>query len=100
MKTTNWDKGFRYALASLITAGFFLVLLFLVKYAIPTENKDLIYIVIGALIGAFGTIVNYEWGSSRSSAEKNELIGKKDIPQIPQIPQEPQIPQIPQEQQS
>lgn len=79
MKTSNYDKTFRYILASLIAGGFFLTLLFLVKYAIPTENKDLIYIVIGALIGAFGTIVNYEWGSSRSSAEKNEVIARKDV---------------------
>lgn len=81
MKTTNFDKGFRYALACLISIGFFAVLLFLVKFAIPDQNKDLLYIVIGALIGAFGTIVNYEWGSSRSSSEKNEMIKKDQTPQ-------------------
>lgn len=72
MKTS--EKIFRYILATLISIGFFVLLISLVKYAIPTENKDLLYIVVGALIGAFGTIVNYEWGSSRSSSEKNDLL--------------------------
>ena len=78
MKTN--EKIFRYALACLIASGFFAVLLFLVKFSIPENNKDLLYIVIGVLIGAFGTIVNYEWGSSRSSSEKNDLLkgGKND----------------------
>lgn len=72
-----YDKVFRYILAALISIGFFAVLLFLVKFAIPDSNKDLLYIVIGALIGAFGTIVNYEWGSSRSSSEKTEIMKDK-----------------------
>lgn len=75
MKTS--EKIFRYILAALISIGFFVLLISLVRYAIPTENKDLLYIVVGALIGAFGTIVNYEWGSSRSSSEKNDLLKTK-----------------------
>lgn len=82
MRTT--DKVYRYILAALISIGFFALLLFLVKWAIPAENKELLYIVVGALIGAFGTIVNYEWGSSRSSSEKNDLL--KNTPPTPPTP--------------
>ena len=78
------DKVYRYILAALISIGFFALLLFLVKWPIPTENKELLYIVVGALIGAFGTIVNYEWGSSRSSSDKNDLL--KNMPPTPPTP--------------
>jgi hypothetical protein len=84
MKTTKTDKIYRYILAALISSGFFALLLFLVKYSIPVENKELLYIVVGALIGAFGTIVNYEWGSSRSSSEKNEMIKTNMEPTNPE----------------
>jgi len=78
MKTTKSDKIFRYILAIFITIGFFALLIFLVRWSIPLENKELLYIVVGALIGAFGTIINYEWGTSRSSSEKNDLIMTKE----------------------
>jgi len=85
MKTTKSDKIFRYILAIFITIGFFALLIFLVRWSIPLENKELLYIVVGALIGAFGTIINYEWGTSRSSSEKNDLIAKNGIEEKPKV---------------
>jgi len=79
------DTLFRYLLAIAISLGFFGFLVVLVRWALPTENKDLLYIVAGALIASFNTIVNYEWGSSRSSADKNDLLRNKppDNPPAP-----------------
>ena len=76
----NRQHTLPFALTCFVSA----LLLFLVKWAIPTENKELLYIVVGALIGAFGTIVNYEWGSSRSSSDKNDLL--KNMPPTPPTP--------------
>lgn len=69
---------FRYILASLITVSFFGLLIVLVYRAIPAGNKDILNLIIGALIGAFLTIVNYEWGSSKGSSEKTEMLKKQE----------------------
>jgi drug/metabolite transporter (DMT)-like permease len=65
-----------YILAALITACFFTVLYLLIYKPMPQENKDVLYLAIGALIGFMGTIVTYFFGSSKGSAEKTKLLEK------------------------
>jgi len=77
------DTIFRYLLAIAISLGFFGFLVALIKFALPNENKDLLYIVAGALISSFNTIVNYEWGSSRSSALKDDKLRPPETPPQP-----------------
>lgn len=45
-------------------------------FALPTppENREVVYLIAGQLIGAFGTAVAYWLGSSRGSAQKQNLI--------------------------
>jgi uncharacterized BrkB/YihY/UPF0761 family membrane protein len=71
LKTT-----FQYILAALIIVGFFMLMIGLVYTAVPDVNKDLLNLVTGALIGSFATIVGYFFGSSKGSADKNELLKK------------------------
>jgi len=66
-----------YILGGLIAVCFFIITAFLIFEQIPESNEKIIYMLIGALVGSFGTIVNYFYGSSKSSAEKTELISKK-----------------------
>ena len=65
---------FQYILGGLIVAGFFALLILLVLSAVPTENKDLLNLVVGALIGSFSGIVSYFFGSSLGSSKKDELL--------------------------
>lgn len=67
---------YMYLLGALIVAGFFLLLYLLVYQAVPELNKDILNIVVGALIGMAGNVVNYFFGSSKGSADKNELLRK------------------------
>ncbi|GAA4401297.1 hypothetical protein [Quisquiliibacterium transsilvanicum] len=55
------------AMVALLVAGLF---------ALPTppENREVVYLIAGQLIGAFGTAVAYWLGSSRGSAQKQTLI--------------------------
>jgi len=70
---------FTYSLGGLIVLGFFILLGLLIMTAVPDQNKDLLNLVVGALIGSFATVVGYFYGSSAGSAAKNELLqGKKD----------------------
>lgn len=68
-------------LGGLIVIGFFTLLVVLIFVKIPTENKDIMNIVVGGLIGSFATIVGYYFGSSSSAAKKDETIGNMLRPQ-------------------
>jgi hypothetical protein len=42
---------------------------------IPAENKDVVNFVLGVVVGtAFVSVINYWVGSSKGSADKNEII--------------------------
>jgi hypothetical protein len=68
---------FRYSLAALIVVGFFALLYLIINISIPIDNKDVLNITIGALIGAFTGVVSYFFGSSSGSARKDEIINDK-----------------------
>ena len=74
MKTSK--DIFQYVLGSLIVTGFFVLLIVLVYSSVPTENKEILNLVIGALIGNFGAVVSYYYGSSKGSADKTGLLNK------------------------
>ena len=65
---------FMYALGGLITIGFFILLYFLIFEEISENNKEILNLTIGALIGAFSMVVSYFYGSSKGSSDKNEVL--------------------------
>lgn len=67
---------FQYILGALIVIGFFLLLYLLIGAEVPETNKDLLNLVVGALIGSFATVVGYFYGSSKGSADKDEILRK------------------------
>ena len=69
-------KVARYILGALLTLGFFAILSLLIFQGIPEPNSDVLYLLIGALIAGFTTVVNYFYGSSIGSADKTEIMAK------------------------
>jgi uncharacterized BrkB/YihY/UPF0761 family membrane protein len=67
---------FKYIIGALVIIGFFTLLIFLLYKPIPETNSELLYLVTGALVGCFGTIVTYNFGSSAGSADKADTISK------------------------
>jgi hypothetical protein len=67
---------FQYILGAMIVIGFFALMYLLLAQAVPEQNKDILNIVVGALIGSFTSIVGYFYGSSLGSADKNDLLRK------------------------
>ena len=68
-------------LAFMVTAGFFGVLWVLMTAQTGGFMRDSLLIMVGALGAAFGSVVNYYFGSSSGSAAKNALLaGKDDAP--------------------
>ena len=76
MKIRDYAK---YILGGLVTICFFLVLSILIFRAMPQENKDVLYLAIGALISYMGAIVQYYYGSSAGSAVKTEIMAKQVV---------------------
>ena len=70
----NAKDIFMYALGALVTLCFFAVLAMLIYVPMPPENKDMLLMALGALIGFEGAIISYFYGSSKSSAVKDETI--------------------------
>ena len=56
----------------------FVLLLGLLFVEVPEGNKEILYLLAGAIIGAFGTAVSYWLGSSDGSAQKTALMSKAD----------------------
>ena len=64
---------YMYALGALIVLGYFAMLYFIINKGVYESTINL---AIGALIAAFGTIVGYFFGSSKGSADKNDMLKK------------------------
>lgn len=67
---------FMFILAGVVVLGIFAVIYLLVWHAVPELNKDALNIVLGALMAGFSLVLNYFFGSSRGSADKNDLLIK------------------------
>ena len=73
----KFKEGYMYALAALIVLAVFTLLYFLVFNSIPESNRDILNLVVGAIIGAFITVVGYFFGSSKSSSDKTQIMSEK-----------------------
>lgn len=62
------------ALGIIVVYYTFWMLEMLFKVGIPADNKEVILLIVGVVIGKFGTIVDFFFGSSKGSSEKNELL--------------------------
>ena len=75
---------FQYILAGVILALYFSVIVILIFKPMPPENMQALLILLGALSAAVGAIIGYFYGSSKSSAEKNDIIAQ--MPPVNPVP--------------
>jgi hypothetical protein len=69
MKT---KENYFLVLGAIVTVGFVLTLLFMLWKG---GDTTILSLMVGALVSKFGTIIDYGFGSSKSSASKDETIG-------------------------
>jgi hypothetical protein len=63
----------QYILAGIVVIGFFAVMAYMIH-----EDKSGADLLVGTLAAAFGGVIGYFYGSSASSARKDELLAKHD----------------------
>ncbi len=66
------------ALAVLVTIGFFGLLTLTCFYVMPDKNAAVLNIMIGVLGAAWGSIINYYFGSSVGSAMKDKIAATRE----------------------
>lgn len=71
METKNL---FRYILAAVIIISLIVVMIFMFTHNDDGKYNETISLCIGALLGAFTTVVSYEFGSSKGSADKDHML--------------------------
>lgn len=64
---------YMYVFGAFIALGFFAITFYLIY---SEKYDDAVMLIIGALIGAFSTVVGYFFGSSKGSADKTELLNQ------------------------
>lgn len=73
---SNLAKNTPYILDFFIVIATFSLGLLLFLTPIPEQNKDILNILFGTLLGLSVTVVNYHRGSSNGSASKSDIINK------------------------
>ena len=69
-----------YVLAWTVVAGFFGLCFALMKVPLPEGSNDVVFMLFGTLATGFGMVLQYFFGSSKSSAEKTKLlVGRRDV---------------------
>lgn len=61
-------------LAGVVVAGFFGIMALMIFQELPPTGRDSLLVLVGALGAAFGSIIQYYFGSSAGSAEKARTI--------------------------
>ena len=65
-------------IAFLVLVGFFACIWMVVERKVDGTMRDALLILIGNLAAAFMAVVNYYFGSSSGSAQKNLLLADKE----------------------
>ena len=81
---TDVEKGFMGLLGITVVIATFVLVYILLTKVVPPENKDIVNVALGAIFGLSAVVVNYYFGSSKSSsdktfAEKEKLIETVEV---------------------
>ena len=72
------EKGYMAILALFIIGSTFYLGYILLTQTVPGENRDIVNVSMGVILGLSGTVVGYYFGSSKSSSDKTNIF-KSDM---------------------
>jgi hypothetical protein len=71
--TRDWVPG---VLAMIFVVGFFSLLYALTRVQIPVDNREVLIAMVGTMGGAVMTVLTFYFGSSKSSQNKDAVLGR------------------------
>ena len=74
--TQDMHEWVKAGVGAVVVIGFLLFAALLVFHSLPVENDKAITIMFGSISTLAGAVVNYYFGSSRSSQTKDDTINK------------------------
>ena len=66
-----------YVLAWTIVTGFFISVGTLMFVSLPETSSQAVFLLCGALIAGFGSVIHYFFGTNKSSGDKTALLALK-----------------------
>lgn len=63
-----------YLLAWTIVVGFFALMALLFKFSLPLDQSGVVFVLFGALAAGFSQVLNFFFGSNKSSENKTAMI--------------------------
>ena len=72
------DKGkelYMYILGALVVIAAFAVVVIMLFVPVPSTSNNAVMLGLGTLLSLAVSVVGYFFGSSKSSADKNEMLG-------------------------
>jgi cytochrome c biogenesis protein CcdA len=70
----DYEKLYMAILALVIIVATFYLGNILLTTTVPNENRDIINVALGMILGLSGTVVGYYFGSSKSSSDKTKIL--------------------------
>lgn len=70
----TWQTIFQYSIAGVIVLGFVALLIILIFHLAPDGNQTLLNVLVGSFATMTVGVVNYFFSSTKSSAEKNDML--------------------------
>ena len=76
---------YMYILGAVVVLICFAIMIMLIIKPVPVESKDAVMLGLGTLFGMAVTVVGYFFGSSKSSSDKDKVLGDKLASQTSEI---------------
>lgn len=73
---TDKEKGYMAILALFVVGATFYLGNILLTHSIPLENRDIVNVALGMILGLSSTVIGYYFGSSKSSSDKTRLFAE------------------------
>ena len=74
MNKKLWQQIYQYVLGVIVVLIAALAFYLLAKFAIPEGNNDVLMVLVGVFASQFTSVVQYFFGSSKGSSDKNEIL--------------------------
>ncbi len=85
---TDKEKAYMGMLAFIVIVATFYLGKVLLTSSVPPENKDILNVALGMILGLSNTVIGYYFGSSKSSSDKTDLFTDKTDIRMKIVPKE------------